>query len=86
MSKVVPATKEETEKEESTEEKPPVKSSKTKEEPVNRTKFIGFSRSSEGGPWTLLNAMLASAESVEHKIKLFKGECEIHVIEVDLPD
>lgn len=86
MSKAVPPTKEELEKEEKTEEKPPVKPSKEKEKPVNRTKFIGFHRHSSGGPWTLLNAMLASGESVEHKIKLFKGECDIHIIEVDLPD
>ena len=86
MSKATKTEKEETKKEENTEEKPVEKSSKAKEEPVNKTKFIGFSRASTGGPWTLLNAMLSSAESVEHKIKLFKGECEIHVIEIDLPD
>lgn len=86
MSKTLPTTKEELEEKEETKETPPAKPSKKKEEPVNRTKFIGFHRPSSGGAWTLLNAMLASGESVEHKIKLYKGDCEVFVVEVDLPD
>lgn len=86
MSEKTETTKKGATEEEKTEKTPPAKPSKEKEKPVNTTKFIGFSRHSSGGPWTLLNTMLASAESVEHKIKLFKGECEIHIIEVDLPD
>ncbi len=86
MSKKVNTSNEKATNEVEKEEEPVEKTSKAKEEPVNKTKFIGFSRASTGGPWTLLNAMLSSAESVEHKIKLYKGECEIHVIEIDLPD
>jgi len=62
------------------------KTSKKETVPVNSTRFIGFSRHTSGGPWTLLDSMLSSAESVKHKIKLFKGECDVFVVEVDLPD
>lgn len=85
MSKATKPVTEKNEVENKTEEKTSTLPSKAKETPVIRTKFIGFHRPHEGGPWTLLNTMLASEESVEHKIKLFKGECDIHILEVDLP-
>ena len=85
MKKVTDTANEEATKEEKTGEKPPVKPLKKEETPVNTTRFIGFHRHSDGGPWTILSSMLSSAESIKHKIELFRGECEIHVVEVDLP-
>lgn len=57
----------------------------SKEKPERGTKFIGFTRHSEGGAWTLFTQMLSSAESIRHKIGFLKGECEIHIEEIDLP-
>ena len=85
MSKDIPLTKDEGEKGEVVTGKPPVKSSKKEETPMLTTRFIGFHRHSGGGPWTMLPHMLSSESSVKHKIELFKGECEMHIIEVDLP-
>jgi hypothetical protein len=78
-------TKEKDENEEKKDKKPPVKSSKKDEEPVSRIKFIGFHRHAAGAPWTMFPQMLASEESVQHKIKFLKGDCETYIIDVDLP-
>lgn len=76
---------ENTSKEENTEKKKPENPPESKEKPVNQTKFIGFHRLPSGGPWTLFPQALSSEESVEHKIKFMKGDCETYIIEVDLP-
>lgn len=49
------------------------------------TKFIGFYRKTENSGWSLLSQMLASEESIIAKINLMFGDCEIHIINVDLP-
>ena len=61
------------------------KTSKKEKNPVNSTRFIGFFRHPSGGPWSLLESMLSSEVSVKQKIKLFKGVCDVFVLEVDLP-
>lgn len=50
-----------------------------------KTKFIGFFRLGENGNWDLHPQMLSSEDSVINKITLTHGECDIHIINVELP-
>ncbi len=68
-----------------TEENTPEKPQTHKETPKDKSKFVGFYRPSSSGPWTMFNQMLASEESIKHKIKFLKGKCNIHVEEIILP-
>lgn len=50
-----------------------------------KTKFIGFFRLGENGNWDLHPQMLSAEDSVINKIVLIHGECDIHIINVELP-
>lgn len=50
-----------------------------------KTKFLGFFRLNENANWNLHPQMLASEDSVITKIALIHGECDVHIINVELP-